>query len=240
MNRVSDITAVLLCGGKGTRLRPVTDHLPKTLVPIGGRPLLAHLMKQLSDGGISNFVVCVGYMSDQVVRFLEESREPDWNVDVVDSGEAASITDRLYDARDHVPGRALVCYGDTIANVPLGSLVEGHEREGAIASVAVYPLHCPFGIVDVDAEDRVSGFREKPVLPHWINIGYLLCEPAALNLLNRGSDVPEWLEALAKTSRLHAFKHTGRHLTVNTEKDREAAEMDIVDLFTVMEEWTKW
>src|SRR5947209_2943463 len=83
-------------------------------------------------------------------------------------------------ARPHVRGRALVCYGDTLANVDLAALARQHEDGDALLTLAVYPLHSPYGIVTFDAGRRVTGFREKPRLPHWINIGFMLCEPAAL------------------------------------------------------------
>src|SRR5207248_1819050 len=142
----------------------------------------------------------------------------------VNSGESASITDRLFDAKAHVPGRALVCYGDTLANVDLGELGDTHAAAGWDATLTVHPLRCPFGVVEAAGDGRVTGFAEKPVLPHWINIGFLLCEPAALGRLRHGTDMPDYLAGLAADGRLGVYRHRGRHLTVNTEKDRGEAE----------------
>jgi glucose-1-phosphate cytidylyltransferase len=197
-------------------------------------------MHQLADSGIVKFVICAGYRSDQVRAFVAAIDEPEWEVRVVDSGEDASITDRVAAARDGIAGKSLICYGDTIANVPLMKLVAHHDRHVSLATVTVYPLHSPFGVVEMGADDVVSTFKEKPILPHWINIGYLLCEAEALALVESGSDMPEFLDALAATGRFRAYRHTGGHLTVNTEAEREAAEARLGDLVTFSEEWMKW
>lgn len=232
---VSGLTAILLCGGKGERLRPFTEILPKVLVPINGGPLLLHLLKYLSAAGIKRFVICVGYKAESITEFLRAHQNPAWEVEVVDSGEA-SMTDRLLDARVHLNGPALICYGDTLANVDLKALQKEHVERGALMTMTVYPLHSPFGIVSFETTKQVHDFSEKPRLPYWINIGFMLAEPAAFDHLQRGSDMPAFLTTLAEAGGIYAFQHEGRHVTVNTENDRELAETEMVEFFTVMDE----
>ncbi len=223
---MNSVTAVLLCGGKGERLMPFTENVPKPMVPLNGQPLLYHLMKHLWSGGISRFVICVGYKAEIIEAFVADQRNPGWEAVCVDSGDA-SMTDRILDAREHAAGPVLVCYGDVLANVDLEALQGVHERAGGLATLTVYPLDSPFGIVEFDAPRRISRFVEKPRLPYWTNIGFLLCDPAAFSYLERGSDIPEFLSRLAEAGELYAYEHTGRHLTVNTEKDRATAENQI-------------
>lgn len=232
---MNDVTAILLCGGKGERLWPLTESVPKVLTCLDGRPLLFHLMTALARSGIVRFVVCVGHMAVEVERFVAETSDPTWSVTCVNSGVDASIPDRLLDARSFVPGRALVCYGDTLANVDLHRLRDEHAGRGALATVSVYPLHSPFGIVRFDSNNHVTGFEEKPVLPHWINIGYLLCEPRVFDLLKPGSDLPELLSDLVQAGQLHAFVHAGKHVTINTEHDRRVAESRGIEFITLPE-----
>ena len=82
--------------------------------------------------------------------------------------------------RVRIPGQALICYGDILANVDLAALQHEHRSSGALATLTVYPLHSPFGIIRFDDENRIIELAEKPVLPHWINIGFMLAEPEAL------------------------------------------------------------
>jgi glucose-1-phosphate cytidylyltransferase len=229
-----DVTAILLCGGKGERLRPFTDTLPKALVPLNGQPLLYHLLRYLSAEGVSRFVVCVGYKAEAIEQFLRERADASWDITCVNSGDV-SMTDRILDAREHISGPALVCYGDTLANVDLNDLWVRHRERGARATLTTYPLHSPFGIVHLDDGNRALAFDEKPTLPYCINIGFILCEPEAFVYLKPGSDMPAFLSSLIEAGGLYTYQHTGKHLTVNTEKERANAEVEIVEFFTYMD-----
>jgi glucose-1-phosphate cytidylyltransferase len=230
---MSEVTAVLLCGGQGQRLRPFTDTLPKALVPLNGKPLLYHLLHCLAAGGVKRFVACVGYKAEAIENFLHEVQVPDWDITCVNSGDA-SMTQRLLDARTYIPGRALICYGDTLANVDLESLRRQHEASAALLTLTVYPLHSPFGIVTFDERNRIQSFAEKPRLPHWINIGFMLCEPAAFAFLRPGIDMPLFLSSLVEAGAARAYRHEGKHLTINTEQDRQSAEKQIVHFYTLL------
>lgn len=229
-----DPTAVILCGGKGERLKPFTDQLPKALVPLRGEPLLYHLMNYLSASGIQRFVLCVGYLAECIEQFVEERAKPAWQVTCVNSGDA-SMADRILDAKAHITGPALICYGDILANVDLAALHREHGAHGALATLTVYPLHSPFGIVQFDQQNRIVELAEKPVLPYWINIGFMLCEPGALEYLERNSDMVDFSRALSRTNGLFAYAHKGRHLTINTEKERMQAEAQMSDFAHVMD-----
>jgi glucose-1-phosphate cytidylyltransferase len=233
-----DVTTILLCGGKGERLRPFTNTMPKALVSLNGQPLLYHLLRYLSAEGLSRFITCVGYKAEAIEEFLNDHRERFSNVTCVNSGEA-SMTDRILDAQREFSGKALICYGDTLANVDIKDLCETHAASGAVATLTTYPLRSPFGIVHFDDTNRISSFVEKPALPYWINIGFILCEPEAFAYLRPNSDMSEFLSELAESGKLQAYRHTGKHLTVNTEKERANAEIEMVEFFTYMDGQTR-
>jgi glucose-1-phosphate cytidylyltransferase len=232
ISRVENLTAILLCGGKGERLRPFTENCPKPLVPLGGRPILLHLVEYLQASGIGRFVFCVGYKAEMIQQFIAEHFPDTERFRAVDSGDA-TMTDRLVDAREYVPGRALVCYGDTLANVNIPGLIQAHEAHGATATLTTYPLQSPYGVVDSTADGRIQSFREKPILPFWINIGFMLLDAPVLAGIPRGSDMPQFLQDLTASQRFFSFRHEGGHLTVNTEKERADAEQQLPQLFTV-------
>src|ERR1700676_938731 len=102
---MSEITAIILCGGKGERLRPFTEHLPKPLVPLNGRPVLQHLLDYLSRSGVNRFVLCTGYKAECVEQFARDQCDANWDIRCVNSGDA-TMTKRLQDAWPHVKGLA--------------------------------------------------------------------------------------------------------------------------------------
>src|SRR5207249_3729617 len=104
--------------------------------------------------------------------------------------------------------RALICYGDTLANVDLLRLQRRHEQSDGIATISLYRPHNPFGVVKFDRQRRVSSFVEKPRLNQWINIGFILCETAqARPYLDNANDMVEFLSALAAAGKLFAHEH---------------------------------
>lgn len=227
---MKNVTAVVLCGGKGERLRPLTSEIPKALVPIRGYPIMQHLLTYLAGSGIRKFVLCVGYKATLIEQFVETVRRPDWDIRCVDSGDA-SMNDRILDARELIPGRALICYGDTIANVDLVALESLHAKSGVLATMTVHPLRSPFGIVEFNENALVTGIVEKPLLPYWVNIGFVLGEPRAFEYMERNSNIVEFCSALSGAGCLAAYKHVGQHVTINTARD--LAEAQVVDFATV-------
>src|SRR5206468_3873698 len=153
----------------------------KPLIPIGGRPLLEHLIRYLESEGIRKFVLCIGYKAELMEEFAR-NLATESEIVCVNSGDA-SMTDRILDARPHAGERVLVCYGDTLANVDIESLCALHKQSKAPATITVYPLKVPFGIVDVGESGKVRRFAEKPELPYWINIGFFLFDNRALDRL---------------------------------------------------------
>jgi mannose-1-phosphate guanylyltransferase len=209
------ITAVILCGGRGERLRPMTDLTPKPLIPVNGRPMLGYLIEHLLQSGLGEFLLCVGYKAEMFEAYAGQLESSTSRIRCVNSGEAG-ITKRLVDARPFVRDRALVCYADTLADVDVRELISVHEERKAQATITVHPYQSSFGLVSFDEAGFVSRFEEKPRLPYWVNIGFILMEPAALDRLNSERSFPEFLAELAARRELGVYRHPGKHWTANT------------------------
>ncbi len=220
---LNDVTAVLLCGGRGERLRPLTRELPKPLIPISGKPILEHILDHLCLAGVTRYVLCVGYKADAIRRFVEGYSPPGCQFECIDSGEV-SMTDRILDAARVSNGPILICYGDTLADVDLLALEKAQCAAGTLATLTVYPVRSQFGIVEIGEHDRVARLVEKPVLPCWMNIGFLRCDSLALRYMRRNSDLIEFCSTLSAIGELSAYRHQGRHITVNTEVELVEAE----------------
>jgi glucose-1-phosphate cytidylyltransferase len=214
---------VILCGGRGTRLRSRTADLPKPLVEIGDRPILWHVVQLHVAQGARRFVLAAGYRSDLIAAFAEQAAWPaDVTVEVVDTGLDTPTGGRIHRVRDRLDptGTFLAAYADGVADVDLGALVAHHRAHGATATVTLVRPELPFGVAVLDDAGVVTGFREKPRSEHWINGGFFCFEPAVFDVLTPDAVLErEPLERLAAAGQLRGFRHTGFWECMDTYKD---------------------
>ena len=224
------ITALILCGGKGERLRPLTDTLPKPLVRLRGRPILSYLLDHLKKYGIEDVVVAAGFQAEIIQKFFEENYR-DLNVKIVDSGDV-DIIERINSCSSQIKDDFILLYGDTLADVNLEHLQEFHFSHSSKATITLLPFKSSFGLFELDQEGNAINFREKPTLNQSINIGYFYYEKEIFSWIKDFATYAEFLEFLANQRKLKGFMHHGVHLTVNTLRELEDAEQ-VIDKFEI-------
>jgi glucose-1-phosphate cytidylyltransferase len=212
---------VILCGGRGTRLRERTESVPKALVEIGGRPILWHVIQIYAAQGFERFLLATGYMGEAVEEFAAAERWPqgatvecvDTGLDTPTGGRVAALADQLGDET------FCATYADGVADIDLGALLDFHRGQGALATVTVVRPNLQWGVAELRA-DAVTGFVEKPRSEHWINGGFFCFEPGALRYIGAESVLErEPLERLAADGQLRAFRHEGFWDCMDTYKD---------------------
>jgi glucose-1-phosphate cytidylyltransferase len=221
----NNATALILCGGKGERLRPLTEFTPKPLVHLKGRPILSYLLDHLKKFQIENIVIAAGFQAEKIHKFFAENHK-DMNVTIVDSGDA-DIIERIKTCSPYIKNDFMLMYGDTLADVNLNKLKEFHSNHGGKATITLWPLKSQFGLAELDSEGNVTKFREKPTLDQWINIGNFYYNQEVIEWMKDFSSYAEFLEYLGKEKKLKGFKHDGVHITVNTLRELEDAEENI-------------
>jgi glucose-1-phosphate cytidylyltransferase len=212
---------VILCGGRGTRLRERTESVPKALVEIGGRPILWHVIQIYAAQGFDRFLLATGYMGEAVAEFAAAERWPQGvRVECVDTGLDTPTGARVRALGERLRGKAFCAtYADGVADVDLGALVDFHREHGALASVTVVRPHLQWGVAERDGDD-VTGVVEKPRSEHWINGGFFCFEPGVLDYLDEDSVLErEPLSRLAADGELRAFRHEGFWDCMDTYKD---------------------
>jgi glucose-1-phosphate cytidylyltransferase len=230
---------VILCGGRGTRLRERTESVPKALVEIGGRPILWHVIQIYAAQGFERFLLATGYMGEAVEEFAAAERWPlGVRVECVDTGLDSPTGGRVAALADRLGGeRFCATYADGVADIDLDALLEFHREQGALATVTVVRPNLQWGIAELNG-DAVTGFVEKPRSEHWINGGFFCFEPRALSYIGEGSVLErEPLEHLAADGQLRAFRHEGFWDCMDTYKDAVV----LNDLWTAGEAaWRIW
>jgi NDP-sugar pyrophosphorylase family protein len=218
--------ALLLGGGKAERLGDAAQGLPKPLVPVAGFPLAEYAVVRLVEGGVTRVVVACRAGDEEA--FLNALEGLGAEVDAVGEEEPLGRGGglRLAATRRQEEGPVLALNGDELLDVDFSALLAEHDRSGAAATIVVAQVRSPFGVVEVEEDGTISGFREAPLLDHWVNSGvYVLGEEALALLPEKGDHEQSTFPQLARERRLHAHRHDGVWLTVNTPKDlRRAAE----------------
>ena len=215
--------AVILAGGKAERLGEAAGGRPKALVELGGRPLAAYQVQQLSAAGVERVLVSCAAGQEDVFEASLSGIGPEI-VAVPEPeplGRGGGI--RYAAAARREQGDLFALNGDELVDVDLSQLLALHRERGATATITVVPLRSPFGVVDLD-DDLVTGFREAPRLDQWVSCGiYVLGEEALARFPERGDHETTTFPELAAEGRLRALRHEGVWLTVNTPKDLRVA-----------------
>lgn len=229
---------VILCGGKGTRLREETEYRPKPMVPIGGKPILWHIMKYYAQFGHSQFVLCLGYRGDMIRDFfrnylwnvcdvtlsLDDTRhvvfhdghsEEGWTVTLAETGLETMTAGRLWQVRRHLgdDDEFLLTYGDGLSTIDINRSIEEHGRAGrALTITAVHPTG-RFGSLSIDSGGQIHSFHEKPQTEStYVNGGFMVCKQTLFDYLNDDVSVMLEKEPMAKlvqNGQVHSFRHEG-------------------------------
>ena len=224
-------TAVVLSGGEGILLRPVTADLPKGLVKVGGKPLLQWVVEWLKANGVSNIVMGVAYLKDQIIDFFGDGAS--FGVSIQYSahtvpggtGEGFMLAIRRY--LDDQTFFAL--NGDQITDLKLKTMLAKHRKNGPLSTIAVVHPRLPFGLVKVDEQDYCRGFIEKPLLKDVnISTGIYVFEHEIVEHLPRIGDVERTtFPKLSKVGKVGAFRHGGSFITINSLRELENAEKQL-------------
>ncbi len=221
--------AIIIAGGKGERLRPLTNDRPKHMILLGDKPILQYQIEWLRDNGVTDIVVAAGHLHEVIEDYFQDGSRCGVRMmysleeEPLGRGGALKLAYRRHvpSSEDHI----IATNGDNINSQELAPMIQQHTRNGAIATLLLTQLRSPYGIVQQRGK-RIVGFREKPLLPHWLSAGvYVLSREFFQRLPDKGDHEDALFPALAGEERLFAFKSSAYWKAIDTAKDlTEAAE----------------
>ena len=239
---------IILAGGFGTRLSEYTETVPKPMVPIGGRPILWHIMRTYAHFGHKDFYLALGYKADKIKEYFlhyrsvnsdftvdlgtgavepHQTDDADWRITLAQTGLDTMTGGRVKRLQSFIGDEPfMLTYGDGVADIDLNALLDFHHNHGKMVTVtAVHPV-ARFGELIIESE-QVKVFEEKPQIAQgWINGGFFIIQPEFFDLISDDTTILERdpLEEVARKGELMAYMHDGFWQCMDTKRDRDSLE----------------
>jgi NDP-mannose synthase len=226
--------AIVLAGGKGTRLAPYTTILPKPLMPIGDMPILEVLLRQMKRGGINHVVLTVGHLSSLLQAYFGDGNQ--LGLDISYSSEQTPLgTAGPISLVKGLDKTFLVTNGDVLTTMNIKKLVSFHKQKGGIATIAAHrrQVRIDLGVIRHDEEDRVTGYIEKPVNEYTVSMGIYIFEPRVMEYIPVGQylDFPDLiLKLLASGEKVNAYCFSGYWMDLGRPDDYIQANQDFISM----------
>ncbi len=236
---------VILAGGFGTRISEESHLKPKPMIGIGDKPILWHIMKEYSQRGFQDFIICLGYKGYVIKEFFADyylhtsdvtfdlcnnemtvhnNHSEPWKVTLVETGLKTMTGGRIKRIKDYIGNEPfMLTYGDGVSDIDMNDLIRFHQSHGKIATVTSVNVGQRFGVLDISENNQIMSFREKDQMDgSYINAGYMVLNPEVFDYIegDETSFEKEPLEKLAKEGQLMAYKYHGFWKCMDTQRDK--------------------
>ena len=223
-----DFSAVIMAGGLGTRLRPLTEDTPKPLVEVDGKPILARIIEHLNAAGASDIYIITRYLADQIKSYFQDEHDGDCELHFVREQKRLGTCGGLVNLKNSLDQPFLLMNGDLLTEVDVEQLFEFHDKRGGMMTMGVrhYTMEVPYGVAEVN-EGTVESISEKPVYDFFVNAGIYVVEPDAVDYIpeNQEYDVTELMDQLLeqKDEEISSYPILRRWMDIGRPEDLEEA-----------------
>jgi len=230
-----DNTVVLMVGGLGRRLMPLTNNTPKPMLKVGNKPILETIIKGFRDSGFFNIVMCIGYKSDVIKEYFQDGSEFGVKIDYIVENKRMGTAGALTLLKQKLSKPFFVMNGDLLTNINFSSMLEFHESNLAQATMCVreYDVEVPYGVVNTSNEN-ITSIEEKPIHSFFVNAGIYFLEPKCIQLIpiNEFYDMPSLFETLIKNNeKVVSFPLNEYWIDVGRINDYQKANNDYNNIF---------
>jgi mannose-1-phosphate guanylyltransferase len=177
--------AVILAGGLGTRLRPLTNKTPKPMLPLGEKPILEHLMDWTRKNGVKSVVLCVSYLRETIEDYFKDGEKFGVNIEYAISSKQLATAGQLKTAENFIDDTFVCIYGDSIFNFSLRNMIKQHNKKRSFITMGLdeYKTNLPYGVIETLKSGKVTNWNEKPEIKANVNMGCYVMEPGVLGLI---------------------------------------------------------
>jgi len=230
--------AVILAGGMGTRMRPLTYVVPKAMLPIGGKPLLEHMIRYLKEHGITEVIVCVAYLRTHIMDYFKDGKNLGMKIQYAEAEMPLGTAGQLKTAENYVSNTFLVMNGDIITSLNIRKLIRFHQEMGGTGTIALrkFEVPIPYGHVEVDANSAIKKFTEKPTLSFLVNAGVYVLEPKIFHFIPPSQaaslETDTFPTLLKNGEKLNGYHEEAYWADVGTVTDFERVDRELLQDFT--------
>ena len=177
--------AVILAGGLGTRLRPLTISKPKPMLPVGEKPILEHLIEWTKKGGVKSIVICVSYLRKSIEDYFEDGSKFGVKIEYAISNKPLATAGQLKTAEKFIDDDFVCMYGDSIFNFSLRSMIKQHVMKKSFVTMSLneYKTNLPYGVIETSKNGKVVSWNEKPEIKANVNMGCYAMNPNIFDLI---------------------------------------------------------
>ncbi len=171
--------AFILCGGKGTRLRPHTYTIPKPMLTLGKRPILQFVIGNLASSGVKDLILTVGYLKDQIINYFGDGKDFGVNITYSEEEKEMNTAGSILPNKKDIDSTFVVVMGDHLTLIDIKKMLKYHKEKKAMATMGLKLQGLPleYGVAELDGDNAITGFKEKPILKNYVNTGVYILEP---------------------------------------------------------------
>ena len=221
--------AVIIAGGLGTRLRPLTNKTPKPMLPIGEKPILEHLVNWTKKGGIKSVVLCVSYLRESIEDYFGDGEKFGVKIEYAISKKQLATAGQLKTAEKFIDDDFVCMYGDSIFNFSLRSMIKQHSIKKPFVTMSLneYKTTLPYGVIETSKKGKVVNWNEKPEIKANVNMGCYIMNPQVFNLIpkNKSYGMDDVIKKAMKKKVVNSFITKKGFTDIgNTESYKQACE----------------
>ena len=201
--------AVIIAGGLGTRLRPLTNNTPKPMLPIGEKPILEHLVNWTKKGGIKSVILCVSYLRESIEDYFGDGEKFGVKIEYAISKKQLATAGQLKTAEKFIDDDFVCMYGDSIFNFSLRSMIKQHSIKKPFVTMSLneYKTTLPYGVIETSKKGKVVNWNEKPEIKANVNMGCYIMNPQVFNLIpkNKSYGMDDVIKKTMKKNTVNSF-----------------------------------